>query len=224
MHAFQSFLERRGTLSVVLATVMTVFFVFAVAQAATTISTDITTDGNIYATSTLVVDSTVTLNGSTITLGNSADDVLTVTANASTSNALSVGGWLYVNGYATTTGTNGNFATDGTIDAAGAVTFTSTLTVSGDVTLDTTDIFADVSADSVGFGTTTLTYPFVVNRATSTFAGSDNTASSTVYIYDASDSSVGGQIILEDTDGAGCTVLSAINGVLVADTIACPAE
>jgi len=32
----------------------------------------------------------------------------------------------------------------------------------------------------------------------------------------------GGQFILEDTDGAGCTGITALNGVLTATTIACP--
>jgi hypothetical protein len=48
-------------------------------------------------------------------------------------------------------------------------------------------------------------------------------ASSTIYLF-SSAASKGGSIILEDTDGAGCTEISALNGVLTAATVTCPSE
>jgi hypothetical protein len=49
------------------------------------------------------------------------------------------------------------------------------------------------------------------------------TATSTAYIYSKT-AGKGGQIILEDTDGAGCTGVTALNGVLTAATVTCPTE
>lgn len=46
-------------------------------------------------------------------------------------------------------------------------------------------------------------------------------ATSTTYVYSGG-SSVGGKIILEDTDGAGCTGISALNGTVTGVTETCP--
>jgi hypothetical protein len=48
-----------------------------------------------------------------------------------------------------------------------------------------------------------------------------NTATSTAYIYSGS-AGLGGRLILEDVDGAGCTEISALNGTLIGATKACP--
>lgn len=50
-----------------------------------------------------------------------------------------------------------------------------------------------------------------------------STASSTVYVYSTA-AGFGGQVILEDTDAAGCTSIRTLNGVIVAATITCPKE
>lgn len=48
-----------------------------------------------------------------------------------------------------------------------------------------------------------------------------NSATSTAYIY-STGIGQGGSIILEDIDGAGCTQISALNGVLESKIVACP--
>lgn len=51
----------------------------------------------------------------------------------------------------------------------------------------------------------------------------DHTGTSTVYIYSNDDSApFGGEIILEDSDGAGCTTVYALNGVATWETVTCP--
>ena len=50
-----------------------------------------------------------------------------------------------------------------------------------------------------------------------------NDASATTDLYiESGGAGLGGRIILEDTDGAGCTALTTLNGVLTAAIIACP--
>ena len=46
-------------------------------------------------------------------------------------------------------------------------------------------------------------------------------ATSSTYVYSGA-ASVGGQLIVEDTDGAGCSAITALNGAVVVGTIACP--
>ena len=65
---------------------------------------------------------------------------------------------------------------------------------------------------NVGIGTTTpATKLDVYNSA----------ATSTTYIYSGG-TGLGGRIILEDYDGAGCTSIVALDGTLTAATVACP--
>ena len=75
--------------------------------------------GNIETAGTLTAVGASTLNGA-VTLGDAAGDAIIVTGNASTTNSFEVGNDLYVNGYATTTGSNGDFATRGTLTITGA--------------------------------------------------------------------------------------------------------
>ncbi|MDO8728761.1 MAG: hypothetical protein Q7K26_02595 [bacterium] len=97
-------------ISVVLTVVFGVLLISLVANAVTTISTNITTDGNATITGTLGVTGVTTLT-------NASSTITSQTGN------------FMVNGFATTTATNGNIATAGTL----AVTGTSVLT--GDVTM-----------------------------------------------------------------------------------------
>ena len=64
---------------------------------------------------------------------------------------------------------------------------------------------------------------FTVHPTGTTTISGASAASSTPYIYSTA-ASKGGSIILEDTDGAGCTEVSALNGVLTAATVTCPTE
>ena len=91
MSSIYTFIRDRGVFSVVLSVILTLLFVFVTVQAATTISTDVTTAGNIYATSTIVIDGASEFNGN-VTLGDAAGDAITIIGNASTTNALTVGG------------------------------------------------------------------------------------------------------------------------------------
>jgi len=49
----------------------------------------------------------------------------------------------------------------------------------------------------------------------------NSSATSSAYVYSGG-SSVGGQIIVEDTDGAGCSAIAALNGAVVIKSITCP--
>jgi len=79
----------------------------------------------------LYVDGATLLNGN-VTLGDAASDVITLTGNATTSNSFQVGldsaaaanGDLYVSGMATTTGSSGDIATQGTLTVGGDVSGT----------------------------------------------------------------------------------------------------
>lgn len=62
----------------------------------------------------------------------------------------------------------------------------------------------------------------VQDNGTTTISGT-SAATSTAYIYSTA-AGKGGSIILEDVDGAGCTSVSALNGVLSAITVTCPTE
>ena len=142
-----------------------VFFVFAVAQASTTISTSITTGGNL------------TVTGTSAFTGDAAF------AHASTTQFTSSGN-VWVNGFATTTASNGNFATAGTLTVVGASTFTgdagfqhastTQLTSSGNVwvngnatTTASTGAFATEGNITISGSAKTLTVT-TANSATST--------------------------------------------------------
>ena len=65
---------------------------------------------------------------------------------------------------------------------------------------------------NVGIGTTSPDTPLHIY---------DASATSDFYI-ESGGAGLGGRIIIEDTDGAGCTALTTLNGVLTAAIIACP--
>lgn len=66
--------------------------------------------------------------------------------------------------------------------------------------------------EKVGIGTSTPAALLQVHN---------NTATSTVYVTSGG-ATLGGRIIIEDTDGAGCTELSTLNGVGTFAIVACP--
>jgi hypothetical protein len=77
--------------------------------------------GGLFGSSTAQFTGAVTAYGD-VTLGDAATDQLTVNANASTS-AITTSDSLWVNGYATTTGSNGNIATEGTLTVLGGTDY-----------------------------------------------------------------------------------------------------
>ncbi len=77
--------------------------------------------GGLFGSSTAQFTGVLTTYGG-VTLGDAAADAITLTGNASTTNALTVGGNLYINGFATTTASNGNIDTAGKLTAVNAST------------------------------------------------------------------------------------------------------
>ena len=108
----------------------------------------------------------------------------------------------------------------GPLTAAETVVITGTLGVTGvttlttDLVVDTNTLVADASANMVGIGTTTPANQLSVHAATGT---------STISII-AQTAGSGGRIILEDTDGAGCSEISLLNGTVISASITCPAN
>ena len=96
----------------------------------------------------------------------------------------------------------------GTSVLTGATTLTGNVTAS--TGLEVVDDFA--------VATTTNTFDFAVVSATSTFVGTGTTTA----VFITSQDSTGGQIIIQDSDGGGCTAIKAVNGVLEAGVILCP--
>lgn len=117
----------------------------------------------------------------------------------------------------------------------------------GDVTLTHASGQLTTSADNFGVATSTpwgrlgitsadtaLTNALIVansadtpllrvqGNGTTTISGI-TAATSTIYGFSTA-AGKGATIILEDTDGAGCTEVYALNGVLTAQTVTCPAE
>src|SRR3989344_6113784 len=106
-------LARSGPLPLAAGVAVAMFFVVALAQAATTISTNVDTGGTLAVTG------------------------LSSLANASTTSHVSIAGALWVGGNATTTAA-GAISTQSTLTVTGAATLSSTLDVTGATTLAST--------------------------------------------------------------------------------------
>lgn len=96
-----------------------------------------------------------------------------------------------------------------------ATSTTATSTVAGGINLQTN------GTASVNVGTTSGKYKFTVSGDSMIASPSGQAASSTIYIFSTA-ASKGGSIIMEDSDGAGCSELSVLNGVIKVDTVTCP--
>ena len=148
--------------SLALSLVFSTLFIAVSVGAATTISTNITTEGTLSVTGASTLTGAVTTAGA-VTLGNAASDAIIITGNASTTNGLTVGSSLWVNGYATTTGSSGNFASAGTLSVTGNATSSAahhvgaTLTVNGYATTTSSGVISTqaVSAHTLPFASTT---------------------------------------------------------------------
>lgn len=132
--------RNRQIVSIALSVFLSVLFVAIAVNAATTIGTNVDTTGTVNASSTITASSTLQVTGAvttygSVTLGDAASDVITITGNASTSQALSVAGNFYVGGYATTTASSGDFNTKGAIFASSTLQATGAVTTYGNVTL-----------------------------------------------------------------------------------------
>lgn len=101
-----------------------------------------------------------------------------------------------------------------TFTSTGAATFASGI-VTGDLTVDSTTLYVDSTNNDVGIGTTSP-QTFVH------FEEGNSVATSTLFINSASTTATGARIILEDTDGAGCSEITILNGTVVSKTVTCP--
>lgn len=68
----------------------------------------------------------------------------------------------------------------------------------------------------LGISGTTTTQTLNIDHPT-------HTGTSTIYVSSRT-AGFGGEIVLEDTDGAGCTSIAALNGTLYSKTVTCPAD
>ncbi len=113
----------------------------------------------------------------------------------------------------------------GVLSADGNVTL-------GDAATDTVTVNADVASNILPEANNTrdlgaydsawndLFASGTIHSTTSTVY--NETASGTIYINSGL-SGVGGELILEDEDGAGCSAISVLDGVVSAGTVTCPA-
>lgn len=233
MSKLLTYIADRRTVAVVLAVILSVFLVVAVVEAATTISTNINTAGTLTVTGTSALTGVVTVGGNVLSDTDDTDNLgATGTRWASTFSNNFTGKTITLDGG---TGVNILTITDNVADALSIVdssgdllvfdtttgsevfavtpnsTFAGTLTVTGDAVFDTTTLVVDASS-GVGFGTTTPRDIAHVENASAT---------STLIISTGADAK-GGRIILEDIDGLGCTEIFALNGVVLASSVACP--
>lgn len=128
---------------------------------------------------------------------------------------------------------------------AGSLIFATTS--AGLLTQDNASLYFDDAKNHLGIGSTTPTSRLSVQGAsgsaspvfsvassslqtmfsvlptgTTTISGT-TAATSSMYMYTTA-AAKGGAIIIEDVDGAGCTEVSALNGVLSAKIVTCPTE
>lgn len=188
----------RATRTVMLA--LAVVFVSAgIAQAATTISTNISTAGTLSVTdaSTLTgLTSMIQASSTRFSVHDTAYFGGTATSTFSSAGALTL--------VAALTGTTGSFSS--TLAVTGATT------LSASTTVGTATLFAGDDMNRVSVGTTTPLDLFMVENQTAT----------TTAVFSTGAAAKGARFILEDIDGAGCTEVSALNGVLTAKIVTCP--
>lgn len=153
-------------------------------------------------------------SGGDLTIAPSGGD-LSITGTLSISSSLTATGATVLNGGLTmdtnkftVADTTGNTIVGGTLGVTGVATLTTNLVV------DTNTLLVDASNNRVGVGTSTPANQLEVHAATGT---------TTISVI-AEAASTGARIIIEDSDGAGCTEIYALNGTLTSVTVACPAN
>ena len=165
----RKFIQSRSAWEIMMISLLAFFATVGVVMATTTIGTNITTDGSIYATSTLLVDGAATFK-STVTLSAANLTVSTGYGLDSTGAVLNIG---------TTTATTVNIGSTG-----------ATVAVRGNMTFPT-GYGIDVASGVLNIGTTTATRinigsatsPVVIANASSTLAnfGSGTTVSGLLF-------------------------------------------
>ncbi len=200
MNRFRTYLGSitRTTRTLMLALAV-VFISAGIAQAATTISTNVSTEGTLSVTgaSTLTgLTSMIQASSTRFSVHDTAYFGGSATSTFSSAGALTLAGAL--------SGTSGSFST--TLAVTGATT------LSASTTVGTATLFVGDDMNRVGVGTTTPLDLLMVENQTAT----------TTIVVSTGAAAKGGRIILEDHDGAGCTEVVALNGVLAAKTVTCP--
>src|SRR3989344_3134449 len=154
-----SFIKDGGWLTMTLAVLVSVFFVVMAVEAAATISTNVNAGG------------TLTVSGHS-SLATASSTITSQTGN------------FMVNGFATTTASNGNIATAGTLTVTGASTLTGAQTLTG-LTTNVAGFVSQASSTVVGAFTvtgaasssiTSQTGNFMVNGYATTTASNGNIA------------------------------------------------
>lgn len=234
MSKIKNFFVRKDPIATILTVIISVFVMVAVAEAATTISTNIVTGGTLSVTGASTLTGAVTAGANVLSDTDSTDSLgITGTRWASTFSDNLTGNTITLDG---TTGVNVLTVTNNVADALSIVdssgdlvvlttttgsevfavtpnsTFAGTLTATGDAIFDTTTLVVDVSANGVGFGTTTPR----------DLAHVESSSATSTLIISSGGSAVGGRLILEDHDGAGCSEIAVLNGAVVVKTVTCP--
>lgn len=156
--------------------------------------------GALFGSSTAQVSGALTTYGA-VTLGDAAADAITITGNASTTNALSVGGAFYVGGNATTTSA-GALTLNGALVANGAVTL-------GDAASDVITITGNASTTGgLTVGTLASTTQLVVGGN-----GTNGTLSGLVFGY----CTIGATTVAASSTAFG--ICSSATGIRVSDRV-----
>jgi ethanolamine utilization microcompartment shell protein EutS len=222
MSSLSKVFSAKGPLSFVLLVLAAVMLVVGVVEAATTISTNISTGG------TLSVTGATTLNGNT-TLGNAATDVnlFTGTLQASTTALFTSGFTTYGNSTFGDAATDTNIFT-GTLQASTTALFTGAVTMYGNLTVDksatTTVTFSDEginfdantfvidpNANRVGILTATPSAAFEVSglaSSTTAVVGGGDTISGIV--FGTCTYNPGAAITASSTLSTNCTAASGV--------------
>jgi len=134
-------------------------------------------------------------------------------SNTTGSNNIALG---YQAGSSNTTGLNNIIIGYNTnlpaIDSSNMLSIGNLIYATGLTTL--ASLSSDVSAGYVGIGTSTPANTFEVHASTGTTTAS----------FISQTASVGSKLILEDMDGAGCSEITVLDGVISARTVDCPAN
>jgi len=182
-------------------------------------------DGAVYVSSTMDVTDNVRLYGNLTVLGTVS------TTNATTTGYLVVGQSGYLNSIGAASYNPGDLNVHGNVGIGNNLLLAGNATF-GTTTAQTVNLISRLSSSltpslnnngligDVGFAWGDMYSSGTLRVATTTVS---NQTSSTLYIRSRLDGT-GGRIYLEDVDGAGCTVVSAINGVLHAAIEACPLD
>jgi len=201
-----SLIKDSNLLKMVIAVVVGVLFVVGGVGAATTISTNVVTEGDLQVDGNSTIGSAV----SDSVTANAYFTQLRIGTESTFGHIGTVGAdELGVEG---DTEIDGTLWVDGVLQASSTLLVGSTATITATTTVGTSTLYAGPGSIRVGIGTTT---PLGLLHV-------ENQIASSSIIVSTKKGSVGGSIILEDTDGAGCTEIFGLDGAVTAAVVTCP--